>query len=298
MNCNFSHYIFSLLIMCLSVYALGAHKIIIQVSPPRCLSTASLRAWQARGDCEVMNEPFMSAFMFQDEGSREVTNKWLRADTPTSFKDVEQKIVQMSHKSMVFVKEISFALLAYLKRNTSLAQNPDVYFVFLIRNPANTVHSFYKKQHDDQLINNFSYYVGFETCYAAFQMISACCINKPIIVHAEDIYAQPRQTMEWLCKEIQIPFLETMLQWNNLGNEFTGIKEWYELKRAEHTYYWHGDAIKSTGFHTPNVVCELDSLGNPTYGEIANEKDRMICLEAYRHNKIYYDLLVQEKNKK
>lgn len=269
------------------------HKIVIQVSPPRCLSTASLRAWQARGDFQVMNEPFISAFILQDENSKNITEQWWRADAPLTFDVVHQKILQMAQAGPVFVKEESFVVKTYLESNPSLLYDPNVYFVFLIRNPHHSVSSFYKGH--GRVTENFSYYAGFQPCYEVFEMVQQLGMNRPILLHAEDLYTQPYEITQQLCAALDIPFLENMLEWDNLGSSFTGIQEWHELKNPELTHRWHGAAIRSTRFHRPNEY-EVDEQGEPTFAEIAHEADRAACMEAYYANKKYYDLLCDQKS--
>lgn len=268
------------------------HKIIIQLSPPRCLSTASLRAWQARGDFQVMNEPFISAFILQDKVSKDVTGQWWRADAPLTFDAVHQKIMQMAQVGPVFVKEESFVIKAYLENNPSLLYDPNVHFIFLVRNPHHSIISFYKGH--GGVVDNFSYYAGFQSCYEVFEMVQQLGINMPILLSAEDLYTDPYETTELLCAALGIPFLEHMLAWNNLGSSFTGVAEWHELKNPEMTHRWHGAAIRSTGFHRPYEY-EEDEKGNPTFSEIENEADRAVCIQAYHNNKKYYDLLWDQK---
>ena len=287
---------FKLLIAAWSILAstiiFSTHKIVIQVSPPRCLSTAALRMWQARCDFMVLNEPFTSAFVFTTQNTHTLPSNWCHENAPHTFEEVLQKILLMAESGPVFVKEESYALVDYLKSNPSLMQNANVHFIFLVRNPHDALSSYYKNH--KKIFDNFSYLAGFEQCYKIFKMVQVYGAHKPIIICAEDLYSKPYETAQCMCTTLNIPFLERMLQWEDLGDSFTGITEWGEVKNPELTHYWHGAAINSTTFHKPNSY-EVDAQGNPTFSEVKNDADRQACFDAYYYNKAYYDLLLAEK---
>lgn len=268
------------------------HEIYIQVSPPRCMSTATTRMWASYGGFTVLNEPYISAFVFHNETDRVLTSHWWRADAPQTFEEVTQKILQMAENGPVFVKEESFALVDYLRADLSIIFNPHVHFIFLIRNPHHAICSYYKGH--KKIIDDFSYLAGFQPSYEIFQMVQQYGNNNPIILCAEDLYNQPYETAQDLCKALDIPFFEHMLQWQDLGDSFTGINEWGELKKPELTHYWHGAAIHSTEFHKPTSY-EVDAHGNPTFSEVTDDGDRLVCLQAYHENKVFYDLLIEAK---
>ena len=268
------------------------HKIIIQISPPRCLSTAALRMWQARGDFEVMNEAFISAFVSHSSPDQSLTSNWWREGVPHTFEETIEKVFHLAETRPVFIKEESFSLVEYLRTNRLLITNPNVHFIFLVRNPHHAISSLYKKH--GKTIHDFSYMVGFQPCYEIFQMVQEHGINQPVILQAEDLYTRPYETAQSLCAALDIPFIEQMLEWQDLGDSFTGTTEWHELKNPELTHYWHGDAITSTGFHTP-ATYDVDNQGNPTFSEVLDENDRAECIEAYHANKLYYDLLLAQQ---
>lgn len=264
------------------------HDIIIQISPPRCLSTASLRMWSARGDYQVLNEPFLAAFCNKSEDAKLVTIDWWLPHTLHSFQEVEDQIFHMAQNGPVFVKELSFVMYEYmLHTHSKLFKHPKVHIIFLIRNPHHVIISLYNKH--TRIIDGFSYIVGFQPCYELYKKIIAYVYNKPLLLHAEDLYTQPFQTVENLCKALEVPFVKNMLQWESLDDTFTGI-EWHEIKHNHITHYWHDKAMQSTKFITPTQY-ETDQNGNPTFSEISNESDRTACLQAYVINKQYYDLL-------
>lgn len=285
------HRYFFAAVICISSLSAATHKIVIQVSPPRCLSTAALRMWQARGDFAIMNEPLLSAFAMREEGLRHMTNGWWDEDAPQTFQEAYQRITDLAEQGPVFVKEISFGLVEFLRSQPEVLANPNIHFVFLLRHPHGVVSSQYKAH--QKIYERFSYSCGFQACYEILRTVQELGVNKPYIMKSEDLYNQPQETAQALCKAIDIPFAEHMLHWDNLGSSFIGRKEWHELKHPAFIYKWHEPAIMSTGFHQPTLY-DVDEMGNPTFAEVINEEDRKACFEAYDENMIYYKLMTLE----
>lgn len=278
----------------ISFIAAATHKIVIQVSPPRCLSTASLRMWQARGDFIVMNEPFMAAFCIQEASGK--ASGWNDADfyregIPQTFEDAYQFVMSHTEQGPVFVKELSIFLAEYLRNHHELITNPNVHFIFLLRNPHDAISSFYRA--NKGIIENFSYLVGYQACYEIWRIVDEIGANKPHIFSAEDLCNNSYTTAQAVCNAVDIPFVDHMLHWDNLGEAFAG-NEWHELKTYAFTHKWHQPAITSTCFHKPTTYA-VDSLGNPTFAEASSEADRIACFSAYQENMVYYRLLMKQK---
>lgn len=80
-----------------SPYALKAaakHPIIIQISPPRSLSTGSMRMWQARNEFTIMNEHFTVAyFIHQKESTAELIDEWYHGSPLRTFEQVYESLI-------------------------------------------------------------------------------------------------------------------------------------------------------------------------------------------------------------
>lgn len=265
------------------------NKIIYLISPPRSLSVAFLRMMEARGDFKIMHEPAMSPYVFLDPN---LTADWMKPDAFKTFAEVKQKISENAQVSNVFVKEISFSAQKYLHEDSALVTNPNVYFVFLLRDPHHVVISYYKKK--PYLQDSMSHQIGYQATYEIFKDIQAKAINAPLIILSEDLYSKPKETVEKFCKHVGISFLEKSLHWEDLGEEFSGHVAWGESKYKHITHHWHGDAIRSTGFGTPNKYA-IDSNGKPTFQEIIVEEHKQACIKAYSENLMYYNKLLASK---
>lgn len=258
------------------------------ISPPRSLSVAFLRMMQARGDFVVMNEP--SQWAYDKIYYKELCESWFKPDTCQTFDEVKTKIFKAAQNSYVFVKEMSFAVEEFLLNDDEMINNPNVHFVFLLRNPHHSVISFYKKSLS--VPNGLSNLMGYRATYNIFEKIKNRIFTAPFIISTEDLYREPKKMVQALCDKLDIEFKEESLNWENLGNNFEG-QEWHETKYKELTHLWHGEAIKSSGFGTPTVY-EIDAQGKPTFSEIGNIDHRKAYQEVYEENLHYYEKMMQD----
>jgi Sulfotransferase domain len=255
------------------------HKIVYLISPPRSLSVGFLRMIEARGDFKIYHEPSLT--VYHQVNHLTFSRDWFREDGFQSFEEIKQKI--FSEESNVFVKEMSFHLKELI--DDDLISRPNVYFVFLFRNPHHTIISLYNKI--QAIVDDFQEAVGYEAAYDIYQKIASQNVRPPLILFSEELASQPEKTVKLFCSYVGIPFKGESLCWKDLGQSFNGHDEWHENKRTDLTQHWHGDAIRSTGF-APLKSYEIDSHGNPTFVEIADLEDRKACQKAYLHSLPYY----------
>lgn len=263
-------------------------KIVYLISTPRSCSTVCLRMMEASGEFVVMNEPAIYPFIKSSVADLELTKGWFHSASYETFDAMKQHILKVSTESKVFIKEICFFVEDFLLHDDDFVTNPDIQFVFLIRNPHNSIISYYKKY--QEIVPNFSHYIGCRSSYNIYQAIKNKVKNPIIILSAEDLCSHSKETAQQLFSSLSIPFHEKCLQWEDLGDNFLGIKEWSEVKIADKLYHWHDHAIHSTGFE-PLTENRVDGEGNPTFEEISNESDRGECFKMYRENYPFYQQL-------
>jgi hypothetical protein len=244
---------------------------------------------EARGDFKIFHEP--SVWAHSSVKYPETVKNWFKPDSPKTFEEVREMILKEAETNNVFVKEMSFATKDFLLKDIKLIKNPQVYFVFLLRDPHHSVISFYNR-----MKNNFdsSDVIGYQAAYEIFQKVQHEAINPPFIISTEDLYNNPRATIEAFCAKLGIEFKEESMHWENLGSEFDGA-QWHEMKYRDAVQHWHGNAIASTGFGLPSSY-EIDQNENPTFAEIENEEHRKYCIKVYQENLIYYKLLQEQKD--
>ena len=267
--------------------AYGQHPIVYLISPPRSLSVAFLRVAQGLG-FTIFHEPLQSAYV--NIHSYELAHAWFRPDAPQSCTEPLNAITLAAQEGPVFVKEMSFAVEEFLDQHDELLKNPQVHFVFLMRNPHHAAISYYNKlpiaQEQEKLIT----ILGYRPLYKIFQHVKQHAINPPSIIFSEDLYLHPEETVRTFCDHVHIPWDPQAMKWSPLGSGFSGVSDWHEIKYPEMTHHWHVEAIQSDGLSKPRTYAV-----DPTFEESAPEH-REAFVEAYRKNKSYYDLLAQEAN--
>lgn len=275
--------------------AIPHHKIIYFVSPPRSLSTAFMRMMQARGDFCIMHEP--SQLVFNLKYSPQVAKEWYIPSACHTYEEVKSAILKEAEKRPVFVKDMSFVAEDFMSADQSLMQMPNVYFVFLLRNPHHSIISLYKKLEADfdQFLHQMSDVAGYKVSYHLFTLLKQHAVLSPYIICTEDLYTNPEDTLRKFCAYVGIEYKPEALQWQDLGDNFEGRDEWHEIKYKESIYHWNGDAVRSTGFHIPRIYA-IDEQGNPTFTEITNAAHQIFCQQLYEEQLRYYRLLLQENN--
>jgi len=199
-------------------------------SGPRNISTAMMRAWGNRPDTFVCDEPFYAYYLektgLDHPGAEEVIaageTDWrkviahLTGDVPGGKRIFYQK--QMTHHLLPEIDR------DWLGRVTNC---------FLIRDPAEVIVSYIKKNNDPTLED-----IGFVQQAEIFNWVRAHTGAIPPVIDAHDVLEDPEKILRLLCAAIGVDFTNAMLSWPPGLRETDGI--W-----AEH---WYGEVAKSTGF--------------------------------------------------
>jgi len=275
------------------------HKIIYLITSPRSLSTAFVRAMHARNDCIIYHEPCvvphnMANFSGVPEG-------WFYEDAFKNYEEVKTDLLQSVAYSHVFVKDMAITCRSFLTSERDFIKDPRVHFVFLVRNPHSCLISYLRKAPNffDLFLPTFGsqrvFEVFSECARQVFLDVAENSANPPLIIFAEELGSDPERVMRGFCTHVDIPFNPDALSWKDLGSEFTGREEWHESKTPALFQYWHGDAVRSTGF-SPLRSFELDDRGEPTFTEIENPDHRTILKEAYLFNLPSYRFFKEATN--
>ncbi len=265
------------------------HKMIFLIAPPRSLSTAFLRMMATRQDFMIYNEPVSHIYNKKHYPHSE----GFYTAHQNTYNEVKKRLYASMTHHHVFVKEMSFAFEEFINSEPELLDNKNVFFVFLLRNPQHCLISYYKKIPADYLefmVPNLAKLTGYQALYKSFEMIQTCASNKPHIIHAEQLINDTVNTIQSFCQHVEIPFKKEYLQWNSLGDDFTGRQEWQENKKTESIYHWHQEAIQSRGFHLPTSYA-VDENNHPLFSEIENRDHKKICMKVYQENKAFYHLI-------
>jgi hypothetical protein len=202
-------------------------------SGPRNISTAMMRAWGNRPDTFVSDEPFYAHYLRvtgrQHPGAEEVIDAG-----ETDWREV---IAQMTGpvpggKRIFYQKQMTHHLLPEIDR----AWLGAVTNCFLIRDPAEVIVSYIKKNNDPTVED-----IGFVQQAEIFDRVRTETGATPAVIDAGDVLENPEKILRLLCEAVGVEFTKAMLSWSPGLRETDGI--W-----AKH---WYSEVVKSTGFQKP-----------------------------------------------
>ncbi len=232
-------------------------------SGPRNISTATMRSFEARGDCAVWDEPFYGYYLkatgLDHPGRDETLAEW-----PIDPAEIMAACVgdPPGGKAEFFQKHMCQHMLPEL----DLSWTKDCRHLFLIRDPAEVAASFNatmgKVTADDlgALRQQFLYEEIAEITGQS---------NWPI-VEGVDVLTNPEGMMRSVCAALDIPFRSSMLNWPEGRRKTDG--PW-----AKH---WYGRVEASTGFSAsresphafPEALAPVVSACRPAYLALQTRK--------------------------
>ena len=271
-----------------------SHKIIVLVAPPRSLSTAFLKMMSSRGDFSVLNEPAVAVF---NQRHYPYSQSFYSERALTSYGDIHQKIQDMALRSPVFIKEMSFAFEQWIIEIPQFVQNPNVFFVFLLRNPHAGLISYYKKVGPaiwDYVSEQAIEVTGYAPLYRVFKRLQREAVHQPHCIDADQLHHSSQQIVSAFCKYTDITYDDAFLHWSGSNALSLAIEGWQENKKPEFIYHWHQEAMVSEQFYLPTRY-HCDESGEPTFIEIENSQHRKKCIEVYYKNRVFYELLKSDK---
>ncbi|MEL6119912.1 MAG: HAD family hydrolase [Pseudomonadota bacterium] len=197
-------------------------------SGPRNISTAMMYAFAARGDCDVVDEPFYAAYLHATGLDHPMRDEII-ASQPIDACDVITNLQVLSAQPHSYHKHMSQHMIAGIARDwISGFKN-----VFLIRHPARVIASYAAKRENPTLDD-----IGFRQQAEIFDQVQD---DGAVVIDSSDIRRNPRGALEALCDALDIGFTEKMLSWPEGGHPADGV--W-----AKH---WYGAVWTSTGFGEP-----------------------------------------------
>ena len=199
-------------------------------SGPRNISTAMMRAWGNRPDTAVVDEPFYACYLHatgaDHPGAAEVI-----ANGETDWRRVVAQLLGAvaDNRAIFYQKQMTHHLLPAMSRDWILRLTN----CFLIRDPAEVIASYTKKNHEPTLED-----IGFVQQTELFELVRRETGAAPPVVDARDVLENPGRTLRLLCDAVGVAFTDAMLTWPPGLRSTDGI--W-----AKH---WYAEVERSTGF--------------------------------------------------
>ncbi len=231
-------------------------------SGPRNLSTALMRSFAQRTDCQAWDEPFYAAYL-AETGIDHPMREEIIAD---GMRDPDAVIAACvkppgPHKTLFFQKHMTLHMTA----NIDLAWMGRVTNAFLIRSPERVIASYAKKRQSITADD-----LGYKRQCELFERVADETGTAPIVLDSTDIRKAPEASLKTLCQKLAINFDQAMLSWPLGPAQEDGI--WGK--------HWYDNIWKSTKFAPPDndpepLVANLQQLCDevmPDYNHVARYK--------------------------
>ncbi len=203
---------------------------ILMWSGPRNLSTAMMRAFGARGDCAVWDEPFYAPYLAATGLDHPMRAEIINAHETDPAKVTAACAAPAADGSGNFYQK---HMTHHMIPDFDLSFMDGAVNVFLLRAPERVLASYTEKWENVSLHD-----IGFVAQAQLFDRIAQASGVTPIVVNSSDVTRAPAETLEKLCKAIGISWTRNMLHWPAGIHASDGI--W-----AKH---WYNAVEKSTGF--------------------------------------------------
>ena len=204
-------------------------------SGPRNISTAMMRAWEARADCAVMDEPFYGAYLAATELDHPMRDEILEAHA-VDFDAIARDCAERADAPVIYQKHMC----QHMILEAPLHWMVSCRHAFLIRPPSEVAASFARKYR-----NQTAEDLGFRRQAELYEAASEIA-GPPPVVEARDVLENPEGMLKALCRALDVPFDAAMLSWEAGPRASDGIwaSHWYQAVNA------------STGFGRPGPPAE------------------------------------------
>lgn len=194
-------------------------------SGPRNISTALMRSFSNRSDCQAVDEPFY-AYYLSKTGLQHPMRDDILASQPNSWQEAMDGLNSPAQegKSVRYIKHMTQHMLPEIDLDLFL----DHQHCFLIRAPRLVLASFSAK------MENFTAdSTGFRQQLELYRYFKSK--GRPIVVvEGEDILKSPERMLRKLCAASKISFEASMLSWpaGSRGEDGVWAAHWYHAVEA------------------------------------------------------------------
>lgn len=202
-------------------------------SGPRNISTAMMRSWGNRPDTFVCDEPFYAYYLERTGLDHPEAAEVIAQGEKDWRKIVAQLTGDVPGDRRIFYqKQMTHHLLPEIDRGWLGA----VTNCFLIRDPAEVIVSYLRKNNDPTLED-----IGFGQQAEIFDWVCEHSGRTPPVIDARDVLENPERILRLLCEAVGVEFGDAMLSWAPGLRETDGVwaKHWYE------------EVARSTSFRKP-----------------------------------------------
>lgn len=197
-------------------------------SGPRNLSTAMMRSFGARSDCQVLDEPFFAPYLEKTGKAHPGREETLARHETDPF--AVAKLCQSDVKTpYYFQKHMPHHMIDGFPLDWVVGAK----HFFLLRAPDRVVASYAKGRAEFDLED-----LGFAAQAKLYDFLSKTNDAPPPVLDSADVLKNPKAALTALCHALDIPFQDAMLSWAPGPRADDGA--WAP--------YWYASVEASTGF--------------------------------------------------
>ena len=211
-------------------------------SGPRNISTAMMRAFGARADCAVSDEPFYAAYLAATGLIHPLREKVVAAQ-PVDWRPVAEAMLGPvpDGKPVWYQKHMTHHMVEGFGREwIESCRN-----AFLIRAPEAVLASYHRVREDFTLAE-----IGLPTQVELFFRAGDRLGHTPPVVEGQDVLADPEGVLTALCEALGVAFDPAMLSWAPGPRPTDGV--WAPA--------WYASVEQSTGFAPPRPEPTFEDL--------------------------------------
>lgn len=204
-------------------------------SGPRNVSTALMRSFEARGDCDVVDEPLYAAYLAatgKDHPGRDEILAAQPTDAAAAWAALRSPAPRLRYEK-------------HMAHHWLPGHDPEwigeARHFLLVRDPARVVAS-YARVREDPLPEDLGLLQQ-----VALRDALAARGPRPVVIDGDELAADPARMLPRLCGALGVPYTDRMLRWAPGPRATDGV--W-----ARH---WYAAVAASTGFSPPSPPAEV-----------------------------------------
>lgn len=200
-------------------------------SGPRNVSTALMRAFEARGDCAVVDEPLYAAYL-QATGLDHPGRDAILQSQPT---DPAEAVAGLQARRHGLPLQFEKHMAHHWPDDWTLQDFGDARHAFLVRHPAAMVASYARVREAPRAED-----LGLPQ---QLELVRRCreAGLEPVVIDGDRLRAEPERWLRVLCAGLDLSFTPAMLSWAPGERSTDGV--WAP--------YWYASVASSTRFRPP-----------------------------------------------
>lgn len=198
-------------------------------SGPRNISTAMMRSWENRQDCQVVDEPFYAYYLNETQSPHPLFNEILAAQN-SNYDAVSQ---QLTNGHVDTPLQYQKHMTHHMLEGVDLSWTSELRHCFLIRDPGEVVKSYTNSRGVCSAID-----IGIIRQAQLYDEITQITGQDIPVIDSNAVLSNPQSVIPNMCEALNIHFDAGMLNWPTGKRDSDGV--W-----ASH---WYHSVEKSSGF--------------------------------------------------